>query len=201
MLHALHGIVEQKDDLSITLNVAGISFLISVPNPEQFTLGAQAQVISYLHWHQENGPSLFGFSNLTEKKLFILILDCPGIGPKLALSILSSLSASGFISAIAQHDEKSFSAISGIGSKKAEQLIVHLKHKVAKLLERAELPLEGEQNRTWSELSGALKSLNYSRDEIKSAISYVAAQPLETSAPLEKLIRMSLTFLSKRTHV
>lgn len=200
MLHALHGIIEQKDELSIILTASGISFFILVPHPEQFTIGTNAHIITYMHWHQENGPTLFGFSHITEKKLFCLILDCPGIGPKLALNILASLGSSGFINAITQHDEKSFSAISGIGSKKAEQLIVHLKHKVSKLVEHDQLSLEGESTRIWSELSGALKSLNYSKDEIKAAISYTAAQEIEKSTPLEKLIRISLTYLSKRVH-
>ena len=89
---------------------------------------------TYMHWNQDNGPTLYGFNSILEKTVFLLIISCSGIGPKIGLAVLHHLEPATFVQAIIEENIKVLSSISGIGAKKAEQICVALKHKVAKLL-------------------------------------------------------------------
>ena len=80
-----------------------------------------------MHWNAENGPSFYGFTTPFDKTVFTHIMQCPGIGPKIALTALASIGASGILEAIQCGDIKRLSSINGVGTKKAEQIILHLK--------------------------------------------------------------------------
>ena len=135
-----------------------------------FIVDKQQKIYAYLHWNQEHGPALYGFQKELDKVVFLLIIGCSGIGPRIGLAILADLGAQEFLDAIYTGNEKSLSKVSGIGAKKAEQVIVHLKHKVDQLLKSGITVASSGEHAQWSMVTDALYALNYSRSEITQEI-------------------------------
>ena len=199
MINSLSGIIKEINESLITLDVQGVGFGVQVPQAGLFQVEQKVDLLVHMHWNQENGPSLFGFKNGLEKTVFLMITSCSGLGPKLAMAVLGQLGASEFLEAVQTGNEDALSAVSGIGAKKAEQIIVQLKHKVAKLVESgthlgASATLEKRH-----EISQVLKSLNYSRQEISAAMNHLNDQYPQSSVAFDQLVRHALAFLAKRT--
>jgi len=198
MINSLSGIVKEISDSIITLEVNGLGFAIQLPQSMGFQVGQKVDVLTHMHWNQENGPSLFGFNSSLERTVFLMITSCSGLGPKLAMAVLAQLGAAEFLEAVQSANEGVLSNVSGIGAKKAEQIIVQLKHKVAKLVESG-VSLGGVQNlEQRHNISQVLKSLNYSRQEISAAMNYINDQHPDTSVAFDQLVRHALSFLAKR---
>lgn len=199
MFEILTGTIIGTKDKSLTLMVGGIGFSINTPNARSFTPDTETKLYTYFHWNQENGPSLYGFSTELERKVFLLIIDCPKIGPSIGLNILSQLSASQFLEIVTTNNEAGLSTVNGIGSKKAEQIIVELKHKVQKLLNAGELALEQQQNFVlWQQLSEVLLSLNYTKPEVAKVTQHLAEKYTGQNYPLDQMIRAALAYLSSK---
>lgn len=199
MINHIKGTVSAIEQGSITVDVAGIGFGLSITTPEQYIVSQQVNLAVYMHWNQETGPQLFGFSSSIERQAFILIISCSGIGPKIALSILSQMSPHEFLAAISLADAQKLSSLKGIGLKKAESMILQLQDKVKKVaetlpnLQEDNLPLAHIKN-----ITEVLISLHYSRHEIGHAIEHIKQNGSFASAPFDDLLRRSLTFLSKQ---
>lgn len=199
MFDLLSGTITAVKDKTITLMVGGIGFSLHVPNARTLTTDAQAQMHVYFHWNQEHGPSLYGFATELDRRVFLMIIDCPKIGPSIALNILSQLSSAQFLEIVTTNNEAGLSSVNGIGAKKAEQIIVELKHKVQKLLNTGELKIEQQQNFVqWQQLSEVLTSLNYTKQEIGNVTQYLAEKYVGQSYPLDQLIRAALAYLSSK---
>ena len=199
MINSLSGTIKEIHDSTLTLDIAGIGFSVCVFQSALFSPGQKAELYIHMHWNQENGPTFYGFNTSLEKTVFLLIISCSGIGPKIAMALLAQLGAAPFLEAVQSANEGALSAVSGIGAKKAEQIIVHLKHKVAKLVESGinlgATPLLEERHN----IGQVLKSLNYSRQEISAALNYLNDQHPTSTLAFDQLMRQALAFLSKRT--
>jgi Holliday junction DNA helicase RuvA len=197
MIHTITGIVRTIQDQIITIDAGFMGFGVQVPNSSLFAQDEKVQLYIHLHWNQENGPSLFGFKSQEEKMVFLLAINCQGVGPKLGLAILADLGVESFLNAIAKADERALSQVSGIGAKKAEQIIVALKHKVAKLIEAGTLkPVQETEHRY--QVAQALKSLNYSKGEITAAMNYLGQQYSDIKISFDQLMRHALSYLAKK---
>src|SRR3972149_6246847 len=173
MMSYITGIVTATKRQSIELLVGPIGFDLMVPDGSQFPVGTSKKVYISMHWNTEQGPSFYGFLTELEKAVFLLVTSCSGIGPRIGLAILAALGPEGVLQSIQEGNEKALSSVSGIGAKKAEQIIVHLKHKVASLIDSG-ISLEGAQSVTeWHTVTEALFALNYSRSEVNGALSYL----------------------------
>ncbi len=198
MITTLQGCIKEIKDQSLTVEINGIGFAVLMPRTEQFKKEAHVFLRTYLHWNQENGPTLFGFETEVERSLFLLITSCSGIGPKIALMVLKHLQPAVLIKAVQTSDEKILSSVPGIGSKKAEQMIVQLRHKVEKLLESGIVVNDDVSLAHWTTLNDVLTSLHYSRQEIAAALSHVKDSDTYQNATFDHLLRQALSFLSKR---
>lgn len=199
MFNHLTGFVKECGEKNIVLDIGGIGFAVAVPQPSSITVSSQQTLLTYFHWNQESGPSLYGFLSELERTVFLLIIDCPKIGPGIAMNILSSLSASQFLDIITTQNEKALSQVNGIGGKKAEQIIVHLKHKVQKLVASGTLVVEQQESFVqWQNVSDVLSSLNYSKPEISKALNHLSEKSQGQNMPLDQLIRSALAFLSAK---
>ena len=200
MLSHLHGTVTHITDQLVIIDVNGIGFELHITQPGTLSLNKPAKLITYLHWNQEQGPSLFGFHHEQEKNTFTLIISCSGIGPKIALAVLRDLGATHFLQAVNSHNIEALSSVSGIGAKKAEQMIVALKGKVSKLIASGSIDFDGATT-LWKDVNDALLSLNYSRPEISRAVSIlkIDSAKTETSPTFEIMFRKVLALLSKRS--
>ena len=201
MIAWLKGAVQRKTADSVILDVAGVGYLVSIPVS---TLGAVPgpgeEVSLHIHTHlREDSLSLFGFATELEKDLFQLLLGVSGIGPKLALSVLSGHSTQDLLSAIGSSDDAKLCAIPGIGKKTAARLCLELKDKVRQLSPDAQLRTGGGGHVLSGQLDdavSALVNLGYKRPVAEDAVKKIGqARP---DLRLEDLIRESLSMLMKR---
>lgn len=135
MISFLIGTIEEKRENMLALNVNGVGFELNVSSATLGSLPMEgASVRIYTHMAvREDDISLFGFSTLEERNLFYQLITVSGIGPKMAITILSGLSISDLTLAIIQEDCKLLSKIKGLGKKTAERLCLELKDKLSPL--------------------------------------------------------------------
>ncbi len=152
-----------------------------------------------LHTHtviREDSHQLFGFADILEKEIFLRLIQVNGVGPKLALTLLSGLPAEDLADAIRKEDLVRLTAISGIGKKTAERLIVDLKDKVIGLFgipSEETLTTRKIGSSVSEEAVSALMNLGYSRQEAQNALSRISNSK---ELSLEGLVREGLKALS-----
>ncbi len=196
MITKLTGKVIELQDQSLTLVVSGFGFAVVVPQVTMFAPGTDADLHIYMHWSAEQGPSLYGFKSAAEKKLFLTLIDCQGIGPKVAMALLGKLGAQAIVEAASQNNLKQLSSVSGVGPKKAEQLLLFLRDKVTGLLEDG-LEFGGSSLTNWHEVSAVLTKLNYSRTEIAQAMQHLTAQFAGKPVGVDELLRYALGYMTQ----
>lgn len=177
---------------------SGVSFDLTVANPSDFKKDQEVEVETYMHWNQENGPSLFGFLTFKEKAIFEFILSCQGIGPKMAISIINQIQPDIFIGAIKENDTKTLSSINGIGPRKAEQIIMQLKNKVDQLETLGISASATLISKHFKDLTDVLSSLNYSKEEITCTLKHLSDNFKGQELNFDSILRKSLSFLSKK---
>lgn len=133
MISFLVGILEEKRENQIVINVGGVGFELLISNNSLSTLpliGETIKVFTYMAV-REDGISLYGFSCNEERDLFYKLITVSGVGPKMAIQILSGLSISDLATAIIKEDTKLLSKIKGLGKKTAERICLELKDKIS----------------------------------------------------------------------
>jgi holliday junction DNA helicase RuvA len=197
MIDRISGVIQAVHKESVIVQVGPVGLRVFVPEPARLHVDQAIDLQAYMHWNQENGPSLFGFESDLDKEVFLLIIECSGIGPKIGLAVLRDLGAERFLEAIQANDDRTLCAVDGLGPKKIEQVIVQLRRKVAKLLESG-IKLQGSKKLAdWQNISNVLTSLNYSRTEIANAMKYLGEHYADETMPFDGLLRHALSFLAK----
>lgn len=131
MIAHIAGIVTEKDLNTITIDVHGVGYELTITAPDAETTNLQDDVKFYTyHSVRENGEDLYGFSSLAAKRLFQMLISVNGVGPKAAMAILSLSTPEEVRNAIANDDIAFISKASGVGKKSAERVIVDLRDKV-----------------------------------------------------------------------
>jgi Holliday junction DNA helicase RuvA len=183
-----------SDRLVVEIGGFGVSVLVTPATATHVTLGSQIQLFTSLVV-REDSLTLFGFVNEESRSLFELVQTVSGIGPKVALSILGSLTPEDLSRAIAQEDIAAIEKVPGIGRKGAQRLILELKGKLSDLSATAHL--QSHQPAWREQLTSALVSLGFSPKESDSAISNVVAtlqsDGVDASAlELSELLKLTL---------
>ncbi len=131
MISFLKGIIEEKSENTIFIDVNGVGYEVGVSSNSMACLpvGESTKIYTYLAV-REDGVSLYGFANKEERDVFNKLISVSGIGPKVAIGILSGMKLSDLCIAIAKQDIKMLSTIKGLGKKTAERLAVELKDKI-----------------------------------------------------------------------
>lgn len=131
MIGHLRGIVTEKSGNTVIVDVSGVGYEVMVPTPdyEAAVLNEERKFYTY-HAVRENSEELYGFSSLTAKKIFELLISVQGVGPKAGIAIMSLAEAEEVRNAIANGDTAFISKASGVGKKSAERVIVDLRDKV-----------------------------------------------------------------------
>ena len=197
MIAFIKGTILSVTENSLIIDQSFIGLECIVPNISLYSQGSHIELYTYLHWHQENGPSFYGFSTNLEKQIFLQLIGCSGIGPKLAVSILEQMSPATLLETIIQEDVKGLSSLHGIGAKKAEQLILQLKYKAQDFVKKHPELVENGPAKSWHELQQTLQSLNYSQAEIKQALAHLKQQSIPSSFGFDQLLRKALVYLSQ----
>ena len=197
MIGRLTGHTSQTTTNQIILDVHGVGYLVNVPTRDQSQLsthnpvlsGAEGSQLSTLHIHthvKEEYLDLYGFLNEQDLQLFKQLITVSGVGPKLALTIISKHTAPEITSAISKADTSFFQTISGIGKKNAQKIIVELKSKFGSL---QELDLSDEEQQTHQDLIAALKSLGYNMPEIKPLLKQIPPKAKTTEEQLKHALK------------
>ena len=178
---------------SIVVDANGLGYQIIIPASYQSQLPALNNTIQlFTHFHvREDHQTLFGFLSLDEKDIFTKLTSVSGVGPKVAIRILSEKSINELTTAIFSNDIPTLISISGVGKKMAERLIIELKDKLDKS-SLSTLPSQTPANSLYIEdLSLALNTLGYSKEETKRLISKASAK-ISPDDPIEASIKTVL---------
>jgi holliday junction DNA helicase RuvA len=196
MIGLLRGRLLEKRPNQVILDVGGVGYLVSVPLSTFAALGEiHTEVTLLIHTHvREDALALYGFLSQREKHLFELLLGASGVGPSLALKILSGMNAEELVPAIRSGDLGRLTKIPGVGRKTAERMVVELKDKLEAV------PIEDEKRAPASpagveaDVKSALINLGYDERIAESAVK--DAKRAAGPADFEKLLREALSTLS-----
>ncbi|MGD0338348.1 MAG: Holliday junction branch migration protein RuvA [Bacteroidota bacterium] len=196
MIASLHGILTKKTPTELQIDVHGVGYLVSIPvsTYQHLTeVGTEVTILTHLHV-REDAQQLFGFASEAERSMFRLLISVSGIGPKIALGILSGVGVNELKDHLLHADTTALTTIPGVGKKTAERLIVELRDKLGKD-EISTFPLQpigDEALHVRSETLLALVALGVSRPVAEKAIR-LALQGSDTNAlTVEELIKRAL---------
>ncbi len=197
MIAFLRGTLAEALPHRVTLDVHGVGYLALIPLTTFDKLpqeGAEVKLLTHYHV-TDRDHTLFGFMTTDERDLFRLLMDrVSGIGPKMALSVLSGMPVAAFKDAVIQGDTKALARIKGVGGKTAERIVLELKDKVgvvdawqnARTAKGAHDPKQEAQ----SDAVLALIALGYKQSEAQKTVNEISKQPGFDTA--DKLIREAL---------
>ena len=202
MIALLSGILSSKTPQDAVISVQGVGYQVFIALSTYFTLpdlNAPVQVFVSTHWRNDT-IQLFGFGTTEEKQAFSLLTTITGVGPKLALSALSTLSVPDLCAAIESGDVETLGSIPGVGKKSASRIVLELKDKTNRIIisdgkQPSAAPNE-PTNFLLEEASSALVNLGYRAPEVKKAMNLATAK-LDEAYELKDLIRTTLKELAK----
>jgi holliday junction DNA helicase RuvA len=195
----LSGVIIQKSIINCLMDVNGTGYLVFVPLSTFYELpdvGSPVVLRTYMHV-REDSISLYGFITQEERDAFQMMISISGIGPKLAINILSGITAAEWFQAVAEEDIKRLTVIPGVGRKTAERMILELKEKIAKLsMERIPLSkaVSGTAQLKEDALS-ALINLGYKGSTAREAVEKILKEG-EESFSIDQILKEALRILS-----
>lgn len=199
MIALLTGNIAYKSIDHLIVDVGGVGYRLMIPLSTFYALPEEGVVRLHVHTHvKEDAIHLYGFLSPGEKETFALLISVSGVGPRLALNILSNIPAEEFRGALCEGNIKRLSAIPGIGKKTAERLVLELREKVERLGAPPSPPGPEQSAHThasaFDDTLSALVNLGYKENQAKKVL-----ESLEVSAetPLEEILKGALKVLVK----
>ena len=191
MISHIKGVIDEKFGSSVVVDVNGVGYEVMVPTLdfEDARLGEEKKFFTY-HAVRENAEELYGFSSLTAKRLFELLISVQGVGPKAGIAILSLSDAEEVRNAIANADAAFVAKASGVGKKSAERVIVDLSDKVGAPSKYGASEIKvgtAVTSREPDEALDALMALGFSLKEASLALEGV-----DSNLPVEERIKLAL---------
>ena len=192
MIQYISGTLTFKTPVMAIIETIGIGWELKIPisTYEQLpTIGKPCKLLTYLHISNED-VRIFGFATEAERELFVMLNRVSGIGPKIAISILSTLSIPTFIKAVNSGEEVLLTRVPGIGKKSAQRLIVELKDDVHKLLSHIDQK-ELHIGDIGSEIESALLSLGFNLQQIRKELALMddSKRKLNTEELIKEIIK------------
>jgi Holliday junction DNA helicase RuvA len=194
MLDYIRGRVASKSPTSLILEVAGIGYLLHIPLStfEKIPNHGEVTILTQL-FIREDQIKIFGFATGDERDLFQLLLSVNGIGPTMAITILSGSTVEDIKYAVAREDAKALEKIKGVGKKTAERIILELKGMLKEITPTIPRGMDARQKALVSDAVMALVSLGYGRPVAENAVSE-AVRKLQTIDNVEVLVREALKY-------
>lgn len=193
MIGSLRGEIIDKEEGGFLIEVGGVGYYVLAPTTllDMLEIGIKTHIFTHLHVREQE-LTLFGFADKAELELFRTLLKVQGIGPKVALAILSHIPAETLKQAVAREEAALLARVPGIGPKKAKQIVFQLKDKVG--LEDifvSATPISDSD----SEVIAALTALGYSVVEAQAALQQLPEEARKES--IEEKVRIALSSLAK----
>ncbi len=194
----IKGILEQKTNDFVVIDVGGIGYRIFMPSKSIENLGDLGEKVKvYTHYHvREDSISLYGFNSNEELRMFELLISVSGIGAKSAIAMLSEISPSSFALAVISDDISKLVKVPGIGKKTAARIVLELKDKLKTeeaIEQTEELVCAIDDSSKECEALAALQVLGYTRKEIEKILQKIDVKNLE----LEEIIKQALKYLGR----
>ena len=197
MISYIRGVLAEKDPTRAVIEAGGVGYELLVPLSTYEKLprtGSETKLLAY-HCVREDDEILFGFATADEKAMFAKLTSVSGVGPKIALAILSGSSIAELSMSIAGGDFKRISAIKGVGKKTAEKICVELKDKVS------EFAFSGNGDRNVAapiakDAVAALRALGFNEETSSKMVADVLAKDSGIDC-VEKIIKLALSGRSK----
>jgi Holliday junction DNA helicase RuvA len=202
LIAQLSGKLADKQPNTIIIDVQGVGYEVNIPLTTFYVLGeVGADVSLKIHTNvREDALQLFGFATMRDKELFLKLLSVSGIGPKLAITMLSGMAAAELIQAITKNDLGRLTAIPGVGRKTAERVVVELRDKLSKIVFDAG-ELQGTAATVASDAAikedtiSALLSLGYAKPLAERAVASALSE--EGEMTIQAVLKRSLKRLSR----
>ena len=196
MISLLRGTVAGKQAGTIIVDVGGVGYDVSVPASTYSRIGAEGEKISlHVHTHvRENVLALFGFHKRRDKDLFEKFLDVSGVGPRLAVAMLSGLESRELVGAIRDADTKKLTRIPGVGKKTGQRIVLELKDKLSGF-DGDDGGIEGAGGAVAEDVVSALTNLGCSREAARKGVE--AALRKGVPVEFEELFRVAMTSMKR----
>ncbi|MFC1867137.1 Holliday junction branch migration protein RuvA [Thermodesulfobacteriota bacterium] len=200
MIAHLKGLLQKKTTETITVDIGGIGYEVFAPLSTFYALPEEDEQVSlHIYTHvREDALVLFGFQTVLEKEIFRLLISVSGIGPKLAINILSGIGPNELIEAIAFGDVARLQFIPGVGKKTAERMALELKDKAQKIINDKKLPpskvTTPEDKSILNDALSALLNLGYPAKAANRAVENALSSVKEVS--LEGVIKEAFRLLA-----
>lgn len=190
MFDRIEGDIVHRSPTRIVIKTGGIGYEIEIPVSTYEKLPSRGNIEVITHFHvREDQMRLFGFATVEERSLFRLLLSVSGVGPSLALTILSGSAVSSFVQAVRDEDVGFLSSLKGIGKKKAQRIVLELKDAVSAFVS---VPTDLERTPdVMSDAVEALVSLGYKKNQAETAVRSASSR-LSEEAGVEDIIRTAL---------
>lgn len=202
MIGRLRGLLLEKTAPDVLIECNGVGYEVTMPMTSIYTLPElNKEAVVYIHFVvREDAQLLYGFANKVERKLFRLLIKVNGVGPKLGLAILSSMSADQFVSCVKHDDVSTIVKIPGVGKKTAERLLIEMRDRLkdwqvdakSVITDNLLIPNDNDENTFVNDEKGdainALISLGYNQSQADKAVKAIFEKGMKS----EDLIRNAL---------
>ena len=197
MIYQVIGNLIAKHKDFVVIEVSGIGFKITSTTNTINTTKLEQKILLHTYLHvREDALDLYGFHSTLEREVFLLLIGISGIGPKLAITILSGILPDELRDKIISGDIASLTSIPGVGTKTAKRIIVELKDKFTKI-EKGSLGFSDKLNsKLYDDALNALLSLGYSSQQSKQVLDHIANGKDDNKKNIETIIKTALKRLN-----
>ena len=194
MIGSLRGtVLERFTPSTVLIEVAGVGYLCSVTTSTFAELEPTVSVFLHVHHHiREDAQTLFGFSSRVERDTFNILIATHGIGPAMAMAILSTYSPTALVTVVTSGDTQALTVVPGVGKKTAERLMIELKSRL-NLEGISAVDTYGSVQSAAADVREALTALGYGPEEVREAM-----RQLTTADDAETMLRDALAMLGAR---
>jgi Holliday junction DNA helicase RuvA len=192
LLAHIRGTLEERGVDWLIVDVGGVGFRVGTSASTLSAIGSPGERVA-LHTHlvvREDDLTLYGFTTADELAMFETLIGVSGVGPRVAIALLSTARPDELAASIAHGDVQRLTGVSGVGRRTAERLVVELKDKL-----RDYLIMQPAQNTTGDDVLSALMALGYTRVEAQEAASKL---DLPQDTPIEERVRVALAYFARR---
>jgi holliday junction DNA helicase RuvA len=192
MIATLHGEIQHKEDNALVVSVGGVGLRVFAAKSlvESLNVGEKTFLFTHLVV-RETELSLYGFETAEERELFLNLLGVDGVGPKVALSVLATLSLDAVQRAVFSEEPELLSRVPGVGKKTAQKIVLYLQDRLKPTDTLGHVASMSDAD---SEVLAALTTLGYSVVEAQTAIQSI---PKETSGDVEERLRVALGYFNR----
>lgn len=193
MISSVRGVVAEVGHSAVEVDVQGIGYLVHVPTSTLagLRLGQKVHLLTQMVV-REDSMALYGFGDMEQRELFRYLIGVTGVGPRLAIAVLSYLRPEALRRAVATNDVAALTQVPGVGKRGAERMILELKDQLGSA--ETDLPAGGAK---LTEVREALLGLGYAPGELTEVLEEVAGAGAAADAPVEDLIKAALKALAR----